>query len=55
MSAGEVAGVISAGAFVLLVGVLAVPLFKLGRMIDAGTRRVEQSAKVIDEAVDRLR
>lgn len=54
MSGGEIAGFIAAGAFVVLVGFAAVPLLKLGRMIDAGTRRVEQSARIIDEAVGRL-
>ncbi|HEX6921621.1 MAG TPA: DUF948 domain-containing protein, partial [Actinomycetes bacterium] len=31
---GEIAGLIAAVAFVLLVGVLAVPLIKLGRVFD---------------------
>ena len=34
MSAGEIAGLIAAVAFVLLVGVLAVPLIKLGGVLD---------------------
>jgi uncharacterized protein YoxC len=34
MSAGEIAGLIAAVAFVLLVGVLAVPLWKLGGVFD---------------------
>jgi uncharacterized protein YoxC len=34
MSAGEIAGLIAAVAFVLLVGVLAVPLVKLGGVFD---------------------
>ncbi len=34
MSAGEIAGLIAAVAFVLLVGVLAVPLIKLGSVFD---------------------
>jgi uncharacterized protein YoxC len=34
MSAGEIAGLIAAVAFVLLVGVLAVPLIKLGSVLD---------------------
>lgn len=34
MSAGDVAGLIAAIAFVLLVGVLAVPLIKLGKVLD---------------------
>lgn len=54
MSGGEIAGFIAAGAFLVLVVFAAIPLLKLGKMIDSGTRRVEQSAKIIDEAVDRL-
>ncbi len=34
MSAGDIAGLIAAIAFVLLVGVLAVPLWKLGKVFD---------------------
>jgi uncharacterized protein YoxC len=34
MSAGEIAGLVAAFAFVLLVGVVAIPLLKLGRLID---------------------
>ena len=34
MSAGEIAGLIAAVAFVLLVGLLAVPLIKLGGVLD---------------------
>jgi uncharacterized protein YoxC len=34
MSAGEIAGLIAAVAFVLLVGVLAIPLVKLGGVLD---------------------
>ncbi len=34
MSAGDVAGLIAAVAFVLLVGVLAVPLLKLGQVLE---------------------
>ncbi len=34
MSAGEIAGLIAAVAFVVLVAVLAVPILKLGRLID---------------------
>ncbi len=40
MSVGEIAGLVAAVAFVLLVGVLAVPLLKLGRTIDELTRTV---------------
>lgn len=40
MSAGEIAGLIAAVAFVLLVGFLAVPLVKLGRTLDETSRLV---------------
>ena len=34
MSAGDVAGLIAALAFVLLVGFLAYPIFKMGRLVE---------------------
>ncbi len=34
MSVGDVAGLIAAIAFVLLVGLLAIPLLKLGKVLD---------------------
>ena len=34
MTVGEIAGLIAAVAFVLLVGMCAIPLFKLGRLLD---------------------
>ena len=34
MTVGEIAGLIAAVAFVLLVGMCAIPLFKLGRVLD---------------------
>jgi len=37
VSAGEIAGVVAAGAFVLLVIFLAFPLMKLGRVLDEAT------------------
>ncbi|MFC8191345.1 DUF948 domain-containing protein [Cellulomonas sp. NPDC057328] len=53
MSVGDVAGLIAAIAFVLLVGVLAVPLVKLGRVLDeaqASVRRLtDHSLPVLDE------
>ncbi|MDQ3760947.1 MAG: DUF948 domain-containing protein [Actinomycetota bacterium] len=47
MSAGQIAALIAAGAFVVLVGLLAVPLIKLGRTLDEATRAIR---KVSDEA-----
>ncbi|MGW6130601.1 DUF948 domain-containing protein [Cellulomonas sp. NPDC055163] len=53
MSVGDVAGLVAAIAFVLLVGVLAVPLVKLGRTFDqasASLREItEHTLPVIDE------
>ncbi len=40
MSAGGIAALIAAGAFVVLVLVLAVPILKLGRTVDEATRLV---------------
>jgi len=54
MSGGDIAGLIAAVAFVLLVGALAVPLVKLGRVFDetrVSVRQVtEHALPVIDEA-----
>jgi uncharacterized protein YoxC len=51
---GDVAGLIAAIAFVLLVGALAVPLVKLGRVLDAARDSLkdvtEHTLPVIDEA-----
>ena len=40
MNAGEIAGLIAAGAFLMLVLVLAVPILKLGKTVDAATRAI---------------
>jgi uncharacterized protein YoxC len=40
MDAGEIAGLIAAGAVLMLVIVLAVPILKLGRTVDAATRSI---------------
>ena len=54
MSAGEIAGLIAAGAFVLLVLLIAVPLLKLGRTLDETTLTIrqvrEQSAPILSQA-----
>lgn len=54
MSAGQIAALIAAGAFVLLVVLLAVPLFKLGRTLDEATIAIrkahEGSAPLLDNA-----
>jgi uncharacterized protein YoxC len=54
MSVGDIAGIIAAVAFVALVALLAVPLLKLGRVLDAATESVrtltEHTVPVVDEA-----
>jgi len=42
MDAGEIAGLIAAGAFLMLVLILAVPILKLGKTIDAATRTINE-------------
>ncbi|MBC7549973.1 MAG: DUF948 domain-containing protein [Cellulomonas sp.] len=53
MSVGDIAGLIAAIAFVLLVGVLAVPLIKLGRVLDEARLSVKEltdhSVPILDE------
>ncbi len=53
MSVGDIAGLIAAVAFVALVGFLAVPLVKLGRVLDAARDSVrditDHTVPVIDE------
>lgn len=43
MTVGEIAGLIAAVAFVLLVGMCAIPLFKLGRLLDELTGAVRNA------------
>lgn len=41
MSGGDIAGLIAAGVFAVLVGLLAVPLIKLGRVFDETSRAIK--------------
>src|SRR5699024_252187 len=54
MSIGDLAGLIAAIAVVLLVGVLAIPLFKFGRVLDQATQTLkdvtDHTMPIIDEA-----
>jgi predicted cobalt transporter CbtA len=43
VSAGQIAGLVAAGAFVLLVLLLAVPLIKLGRTLDEATIAIRKA------------
>jgi uncharacterized protein YoxC len=57
MSAGEIAGLVAAFAFVLLVGALMIPILKLGRTVDEltetvrtlRTEHVAKSSTTVDE------
>lgn len=42
MSGGDIAGLIAAGVFAVLVGLLAVPLFKLGRVFDETSAAIRE-------------
>ena len=48
MSAGQIAALIAAGAFVLLVLLLAVPLIKLGRTLDEATLAIRKTHEGAD-------
>jgi uncharacterized protein YoxC len=48
VSGGEIAALIAAAAFLLLVGFLAVPILKLGNTVDAATRSINE---ITDKAV----
>ncbi|WP_454778070.1 DUF948 domain-containing protein [Georgenia muralis] len=59
MSLGDIAGLIAALAFVALVAFLAVPLLKLGRVLDEARGTVHQLTEhtlpALDEAVETVR
>lgn len=48
MSAGQIAALIAAGAFVLLVLLLAIPLLKLGRTLDEATVAIRKAHENTD-------
>lgn len=52
MSAGEIAGLVAAGAFVLLVLLLAIPLIKLGRTLDEATIAIRKAHENTDPLFD---
>src|SRR4029079_16701032 len=59
VSAGQIAALVAAGAFVVLVLLMAVPLLKLGRTLDEATVAIrkahEGSAPLLDDAQITLR
>jgi Bacterial protein of unknown function (DUF948) len=52
VSAGEIAGLVAAGAFVLLVLLLAIPLIKLGRTLDEATIAIRKAHENTDPLFD---
>ncbi|MGH3774069.1 MAG: DUF948 domain-containing protein [Pseudonocardiaceae bacterium] len=48
MSAGQIAALVAAGAFVVLVGLLSVPLIKLGRTLDQATLAIRKASEDSD-------
>ncbi|HLS49915.1 MAG TPA: DUF948 domain-containing protein [Actinomycetaceae bacterium] len=58
MDIGDIAGIVAALAFVALVAFLAVPLIKLGRVLDAATDSVREitqhTVAVVDEGAQTI-
>lgn len=58
MSGGDIAGLIAAGVFAVLVGLLAVPLLKLGRVFDETSAAIKDAsanlAPIMEEATTTL-
>jgi uncharacterized protein DUF948 len=52
VSAGQIAALVAAGAFVLLVLLLAVPLIKLGRTLDEATIAIRKAVENSDPLFD---
>ncbi len=59
MSGGDIAGLIAAGVFAVLVGLLAVPLIKLGRVFDETRVQIhelgENVTPILEEATTTVR
>ncbi|GAB3128348.1 DUF948 domain-containing protein [Glaciibacter psychrotolerans] len=44
MSGGDIAGLVAAGVFAVLVGLIAIPLIKLGRVFDETTHAIREAS-----------
>lgn len=59
MSIGDLAGLIAAGVFAVLVGLLAVPLVKLGRVFDQSTETIRELGEgmtpILEESAETVR
>lgn len=54
MSGGEIAALIAAAAFLLLVGVLAIPILRLRHTVDAATRAINEVVDRTTPAIGKL-
>ncbi|MQA26808.1 MAG: DUF948 domain-containing protein [Micromonosporaceae bacterium] len=54
MSVGEIAALIAAAAFLLLVGVIAVPVLRLRHTVDAATRAINETVDRTGPTLDKL-
>ncbi len=58
MTGGDIAGLIAAGIFAVLVGLLTIPLIKLGKVLDETSRSIreitEHTTPLLDEAADTI-
>ena len=52
MSGGDIAGLIAAGVFAVLVGLLAIPLIKLGKVLDQTTASIREATDGITPILD---
>ncbi|MDN4615482.1 DUF948 domain-containing protein [Leifsonia sp. F6_8S_P_1B] len=52
MSGGDIAGLIAAGVFAVLVGFIAVPLLKLGRVLDQTRAAIKEASDGITPILD---
>lgn len=59
MSGGDIAGLIAAGVFAVLVGLLAIPLVKLGKVFDQTTDSIKEVSDgitpILEETTETLR
>ena len=52
MSGGDIAGLIAAGVFAVLVGLLAIPLVKLGRVFDEASTAIRDLGRNVTPLLD---
>ncbi|MBF4462455.1 MULTISPECIES: DUF948 domain-containing protein [unclassified Rathayibacter] len=59
MTGGDIAGLIAAGVFAILVAIAAIPLWKLGRVFDSTSAAIKQASDgltpILDESASTLR